>query len=394
MSLPVVALQEIAEVKLGRQRSPKHHAGTQMRPYVRAANVGWGGWKLDDVKTMNFTDAEMETYRLRAGDLLLGEASGSAAEVGKPAIWNGEIQDCAFQNTLIRVRPSCAESRYLLHYFSHCASTGRFARNSRGVGIYHLGRKALAEWEIPLPPIEEQRRIAAILDAADALRAKRGQALAKLDTLTQSIFIDMFGDIVSNPNGWPMSRIGEVIDSATYGTGKKAGSEGEYAVLRMGNLTYAGEIDFGDLKYVDLEGKELDRHLVRSGDVLFNRTNSAELVGKTAVYRDSEPIAYAGYLIRLRPGDRLDAEYLGAFMNLPSTKQKLRSMCKSIVGMANINATEVQRIEIPLPPLALQREFAVARDEVGARIEHSRRQDERLDSLFGSLQQRAFRGEL
>jgi len=248
--------------------------------------------------------------------------------------------------------------------------------------------------KVLLPPLEEQRRIAAILDAADALRAKRRQALAKLDTLTQAIFIDMFGDPVSNPKGWLMSRIGGAIDSATYGTGKKAGPKGEYAVLRMGNLTYAGEIDFGDLKYVDLEGKELDRHLVHSGDVLFNRTNSAQLVGKTAVYRGPEPIAYAGYLIRLRPGDRLESEYLGAFMNLPSTKQKLRSMCKNIVGMANINATEVQRIEIPLPPVALQREFVVARDEVGARIEHSRRQAESFDTLFASLQQRAFRGEL
>ncbi|WP_395160597.1 restriction endonuclease subunit S [Ilumatobacter sp.] len=394
MSGNLVALSEIAEVKLGRQRSPKNHNGDQMRPYVRAANVGWNGLKLDDVKTMNFTDAEMRIYRLLPGDILLGEASGSAAEVGKPAIWAGQIENCGFQNTLIRVRPRGADSRYLLHYFAHCAASGLFARRSRGVGIFHLGRKALAEWPIPIPPIEEQRRIAAVLDAADALRAKRREALAKLDTLTQAIFIDMFGDPVANPKGWPVVRIGEALASATYGTSKKAGRAGEFAVLRMGNLTGDGRLDLTDLKYIDLEGRELDNHLAHSGDVLFNRTNSAELVGKTAVYRGSEPIAYAGYLVRLRPGDRLDAEYLGAFMNLRTTKQTLRAMCKSIVGMANINAKEVQTIEMPLPPVDLQRSFASARERSAVRRRSMESQAAQFDTLFAALQQRAFRGEL
>lgn len=81
-----VRLDEIAEVRLGRQRSPKNHAGTHMRPYIRAANVDWDGLKLDDVKEMNFTDQEAETYRLQPGDIVVGEASGSAGEVGKPAL--------------------------------------------------------------------------------------------------------------------------------------------------------------------------------------------------------------------------------------------------------------------------------------------------------------------
>src|ERR1700722_17982699 len=86
-------LSDIAEVRLGRQRSPKNHIGDQMRPYLRAANVGWSGLLLDDVKKMNFTDAEMKTYRLLPGDIVLSEASGSPGEVGKPALWNAEITD-------------------------------------------------------------------------------------------------------------------------------------------------------------------------------------------------------------------------------------------------------------------------------------------------------------
>ena len=164
-----------------------------MRPYLRAANVGLDGLLLDDVMTMNFTDEEMNVYRLRQGDIVLGEASGSAKEVGKPAIWNDEVEDCAFQNTLLRVRPHSADSRFLLHFFQFQAGTGGFASRSRGVGIHHLGRESLATLPTPVPPIEEQRRIADILDRADALRAKRREALALLDDLTQSIFLDMFG---------------------------------------------------------------------------------------------------------------------------------------------------------------------------------------------------------
>lgn len=265
---------------------------------------------------------------------------------------------------------------------------------NRAAAIPGLNREDAYDLGVLLPPIEEQRRIAAVLDAADALRAKRKQALAKFDSLTQAIFIDMFGDPVANPSGWPVVSIGDCLTSATYGTSKKAGSSGEFAVLRMGNLTYAGEVDMSDLKYIDLDTKEQKKHLVHAGDVLFNRTNSAELVGKTAVYRGSSPVAYAGYLVRLQTSERLHPEYLGAFMNLPSTKAVLQSMCKSIVGMANINAKEVQRILLPVPPRAAQDDFAAARDLVASRRESSSRQLAELDTLFASLQQRAFRGEL
>lgn len=135
-------LTEIAEVRLGRQRSPKNHHGDQMRPYLRAANVTWNGLDLSDVNAMNFTDSEMDVYGLKPGDLVLSEASGSAGEVGKPALWSGEIPDCAFQNTLIRVRPREIEPRYLLHYFRAQALLGRFVPESRGVGINHLGPQA------------------------------------------------------------------------------------------------------------------------------------------------------------------------------------------------------------------------------------------------------------
>jgi type I restriction enzyme S subunit len=158
------SLDAVAEVRLGRQRSPKDHHGTHMRPYLRAANVTWCGLDLSDVKEMNFTDAEAAVYRLQPGDVVVNEASGSPQEVGKPAMWRDELDECCFQNTLVRVRARGVEPRYLEHWIRHQALHGSFAVGSRGVGIHHLTAGALAGWPVPLPPREEQDRIVAEVD--------------------------------------------------------------------------------------------------------------------------------------------------------------------------------------------------------------------------------------
>lgn len=157
-------LDEVAKVQLGRQRSPKHHAGPNMRPYLRAANVTWKGLDVSDVSEMNFTDEEMETYRLKDGDILVNEASGSASEVGKAVVFRGEIEDCGFQNHLIRVRVTSVNPSYLYQFLVKNAVLGEYLRESQGVGINHLGKTKLASWPVPVPSLEEQVRIVEILE--------------------------------------------------------------------------------------------------------------------------------------------------------------------------------------------------------------------------------------
>jgi len=244
------------------------------------------------------------------------------------------------------------------------------------------------------PDSAGRRRIAEVLDRAEALRAKRQSALAQLDTLAQATFLDLFGDPVSNPKGWPIRRIGDLLISASYGTSKKSGVDGEFPVLRMNNITRTGEMDFSELKYMDLDASGWNAYLVRTGDVLFNRTNSAELVGKTAIFRESKPMAYAGYLVRLRVNTENDPEYLAGFLNTLYAKRMLRGMCRSIIGMANINAKEIQAMKVAQPPLALQRDFA---DRIAAmeRLKTTHHASlAKLDTFCASLQYCAFRGEL
>ncbi|MEV6806452.1 restriction endonuclease subunit S [Streptomyces sp. NPDC051132] len=256
-----------------------------------------------------------------------------------------------------------------------------------------LPRDIFLALPVPMPPLGEQKRIAAVLDQVDTLRAKRREAISLLGNLAQSVFLNMFGDPARNPLGWPVGKVGDLLISANYGSSAKADAEGDVPVLRMNNITTSGDLDMRDLKYLSSE-QVSEKHLVRAGDVLFNRTNSAELVGKSAIYRLPEEVAYAGYLVRLRVSEENHPEYLAAFLNSQYAKRVLRSMSKSIVGMANINAKEVQSIKIPIPPLAEQKRFASAITQVEAAKEPHRTHLATLDELFTSLQHRAFSGAL
>ncbi|MBK8219355.1 MAG: restriction endonuclease subunit S [Myxococcales bacterium] len=196
-------MDEVAEVRLGRQRSPDRANGDNMRPYMRAANVTWDGISLDDVKEMDFSPKEFVTYELKDGDILLSEASGSASEVGKPAIWRDQVPGCCFQNTLIRVRSRGPLPEYLHLHFLADARLGRFAAVGKGSGINHLGADRLSSWPTALPPLNEQHRIVAKLEALQARSRRAREALDAvpplLEKLRQSILAAAFrGDLTKD----------------------------------------------------------------------------------------------------------------------------------------------------------------------------------------------------
>jgi type I restriction enzyme S subunit len=198
----VAPTASIGEVILGRQRSPENHRGRNMRPYVRAANITWDGWDLSDVKEMNFDDRDFNRFRLRLGDVLINEGSGSADEVGKPAIWTGEVKNCCFQNTLIAVRPHAATSEYLYFVFLNAALSRAFVDETRGVNIHHIGRTGLAQFVVPLPPREEQkeivRRIKTSFSRIDRLSKEASRATELLDRLDQATLAKAFrGELLS-----------------------------------------------------------------------------------------------------------------------------------------------------------------------------------------------------
>jgi type I restriction enzyme S subunit len=154
------SVEQLGQIQLGRQRSPSNRSDKFPTKYVRAANLTENGLNLTDVLDMEFHPQELETYRLSPGDVLLSEASGSPDQVGKPVVWNGEINDCCFQNTVIRFRPIGILSDYPLTVFKYYYRSKLFARVSSGVGINHLSAGKFAGLPFPLPTLREQTYIA------------------------------------------------------------------------------------------------------------------------------------------------------------------------------------------------------------------------------------------
>ena len=153
-------------------------------------------------------------------------------------------------------------------------------------------------------------------------------------------------------------------------------------------------MDLKRLKYVDLYEKDREKYLVYKGEVLFNRTNSKELVGKTAVYKREEPMAYAGYLVKATPNNRANGQFIASYMNTKYTKSLLFNMAKNIVGMANINAEEFKNIKVYIPPIEIQNQFAEIVESIEKQKELLNESLVELENNFNSLVQRAFKGEL
>lgn len=166
-----VTVRAVAEVSLGRQRSPQHDSGPHMVPYLRAANVKDGFLDLSDVKQMNFAPAERRVFSLRPGDVLVTEGSGSLGSVGASAVWRGEIEGpVCFQNTLLRMRPreGVTDGRFLEWWARSAFGSGVFASVATGANIYHISAERVRALPIEVPSMEEQRRIADFLDTQTA----------------------------------------------------------------------------------------------------------------------------------------------------------------------------------------------------------------------------------
>ena len=200
----------------------------------------------------------------------------------------------------------------------------------------------------------------------------------------------MFGTYPNNPLRWETGRIRDIVEEVRYGSSRPAVEGGKYPYLRMNNITYSGELDLSDIKRIDVPENELEKCTVHRGDVLFNRTNSKELVGKTCVYNRDELMVLAGFVIRVRVTERVLPEFLSAFLNTDFSKQMLLGMCKAAIGQANINAQEMQDIGLYLPPVELQNQFVHFKAEVDKSKLAVKQGLEKLETLKKSLMQQYF----
>ena len=261
---------------------------------------------------------------------------------------------------LVPLLPGESLDRHYLAYFLRSKATvDAIVARTAGARMPRADMNHLLGLSISLPTVPEQKRIVGLLSRTEGIVRLRREAQRKAAELVPALFLDMFGDPASNPKGWPVATLGELLAACDYGTSKKASPDGEgVPVLRMGNVSYEGDLLLDSLKHVVLDESELERQSLESGDLLFNRTNSKELVGKTGLWDGRWPAVAASYFIRLRVDQtRVLPLYVWAVMNSKDMKKRLFATARGAIGQSNINTTELKALPCAVPPIDLQNKF-------------------------------------
>jgi len=370
--------------------------------FVPMASLSAETAKIETTQDRPYSEVPKGFTPFLSGDVLVAKIT--------PCFENGKIAQAllprrnGFGSTefhVVRARPNVSDARYLHHYLR--LDTVRIEGQRRMTGSGGQRRvpsSFLSDLRVPLPSLEQQRRIAAILDQAETLRTQRRQALAHLDTLTQSLFLDMFGD--AEAIGWPIETIASVAhpDKGSMRTGPFGSqllhsefvAEG-VSVLGIDNAV-ANEFRWGERRFIsEAKYRDLKRYTVKPGDVLITIMGTC---GRCAVVPNDIPVAINTKHICCITLDQQKCipEFLHAyFLRHPMARKYLAQTEKGAI-MAGLNMGLIQAMPIPLPPLPLQQTFTTRIQAIESLKATHRAALAQLDALFASLQQRAFAGEL
>lgn len=356
-------LKELVDIYLGVTHTPEYVENGV--PFLSVKDISGGKICFDDCKYISEEEYNglSQGAKPQVGDMLFCRVG----TIGKPIIIPEGTPLFGSFVSLGYLRNRNANKcnlEYLRYWMYSKAFERQVYANVKGASQVNLNTGWLSKFEVALPDIVVQEDIVKKLDKCASVINKRKQELEELDNLIKSRFVEMFGDPIINPKGWEMVTIGDIATDVRYGTSRPAVEGGRYPYLRMNNLTIDGHLDLSDLKYIDIPEGEFEKCIVKKGDILFNRTNSIELVGKTAVFDLAEDMIIAGYIIRVRLNDRLLPEILAQYMNLEAIKDILRGMAKGAVNQANINAQELQSIKVYIPDMELQEQFLRMKTQV------------------------------
>lgn len=280
-------------------------------------------------------------------------------------------------------------SKYL--YYALKSQQERLFRIRSGACMPNIKKSDLGNFIIEYEEDEtRQEEVVKVLEKCELLIEDYNKKLALLDEAVRARFVEMFGDPIENQKNWQVVKIGDIATDVRYGTSKPAVEGGKYPYLRMNNLTVDGGLDLNNLKYIDIPDNEIEKCVVRKGDILFNRTNSIDLIGKTAVFNLLDDMVIAGYIIRIRLNNQILPDVFSQYMNLEVMKKVLRGMAKGAVNQANINAQELQSIKVYIPNMELQKQYVEFKEEIDKSRSRIQKSLEASQELFESLMQEYF----
>ena len=358
-------------------------------PLVRVTDISSN--QFDDSHLMRIKpslDEEFRRSRLKGGELLLS----IQGTIGRVAICPPRYSGANISRTIAVIEPDGRVDRRFIYFFlRYLGDTSAF--HTVGTTRSSLNIETLRRVSVPIPPLPEQRRIAEILDKADALRAKRRTALAQLDTLTQSIFLAMFGDPATNPKGWPLMKLEDLFDIARGGSPRPIDAfitEAEDGInwILIGDAPEGGKYITKTKKRIKPEGASRSR-AVKPGDFLL--TNSMSF-GRPYIMRTSGCI-HDGWLVLSPRAEDFEPDYFYMLLGSRAVFIEFERLAPGAT-VKNLNIDLVRSVTVPVAPVSKQRAFARAVDA----IEHATGPVQtsllELEHLFASLQHRAFRGEL
>jgi type I restriction enzyme S subunit len=384
-----VALQDVATIERDVVEATAIADGTL---YVGLENIESGGNFLN-VREVDAGELASSKFSFTPRHLLYGKLRPYLAKIGRPTF------DGICSTDILPVLPGSDLDRdFLAHFLLRPESVALANSRATGANLPRLSPRALADLRLPLPPLAEQRRIADVLDRVESLRAQRRAALAQLDTLTQSIFLDMFGDPATNPKGWPVLRIGDVADvqGGLQVTTARENLVQEVPYLRVANV-YRGYLNLAEIKTIRATDAEIARTSLLAGDMLIVEGHgNPDEIGRGALWDGSISLCvHQNHIIRARfAPEKVVPHFACEFLNSPGGRRHLLRAGKTTSGLNTISVSEVRGTPIALPPLAVQLKFAHRLNAVGSLRSAGHTSLAELDTLFAALQHRAFRGDL
>lgn len=394
MSWPLVKLKDCCLVVGG--ATPKR----EISEYWDQKEIPWVTPKdISNISSTTLDDApeyiskagfeSCSTYMLPRGSVLVT----SRAPIGNIAIAGREL--CTNQGFKSLIPGPSLDSLYLYYCMKH--SSERLQALGNGATFKEVSKKIVEEFEIPLPPVNAQRRIAAILGKADSVLQKRQQAIKLADEFLRAVFLDMFGDPVTNPKGWTTTSLGahgEFKNGLNYG---REESGNRISCLGVGDFksfhTIRGTSSLG---YIELETLPTEEYLLKNGDLIFVRSNgNRALVGRCiTVYPEDEHVTFSGFCIRYRlKTSNIQHEYLNYLFRAPSMKEMMLQIGQG-ASIQNISQSILSSLSIPCPPLAAQNKFSELVSSFRTSLFRFEKSHETSETLFRSLSQRAFSDEL
>lgn len=371
-------------------------------PILQSKHITKGFLNLEDTKYLSEKDylKYKDKYQANIDDVLVC----NIGTIGKSLrIDKAEKFLIAWNLFLIKLDNTKLYSQYFAHYLNHLSDQNYFDKFLTGGTVKFINKKTMGNIQVPLPPLPQQQKIANILDAADALRQNDKALIAKYDELTQALFLDMFGDPVSNPKGWDVVKLKDISTKIHSGNTPKGGSEvyveTGITFFRSQNV-WKKRLVYEDIAFIDQEThSKMMKSSLKHKDILMTKTGRINTenssLGRAAIYLGEDDKANVNghvYLIRLKKGAL--NEFVLHILTTKEYRGHIRSVCVGGIDKRQLNKEHIENFPIINPDIDLQIRFSKQLEVIEEQKAIAQKSLEKSESLFNSLLQKAFKGEL